>query len=101
MDPEDQISAEGLAAIATTAFERGLDEVAAEAEVLQWWRSLGTRPGLLQAAAAAIASQPQPIEETPREAAIRESLGGMPVTDQLVAALRARELLERLAAAEE
>ncbi|MBT1631492.1 hypothetical protein [Curtobacterium flaccumfaciens] len=101
MSNEQQVSAEGLAAIATTAFERGLDDGAAETEVLQWWRALGSPPGVLRAAVEAIATQPQPLEETTQEAALRESLGGTPVTDQLVAALRARELLERLATAEE
>lgn len=96
MTSEERITAEGLAALATTAFERGLETGDAEAELMHWWRSLGSPVGAFDAAAAAIRQQPQPLDESPRATALRESLGGTSVSDQLVAALRARELLENL-----
>lgn len=96
---DDQVAIDGIAAIATTRFEMGENAEQVEQSVLAHWEALG-RPDL-QASADAIARQPQPLQESAEETARREPfralLGVDSAEKQLVAALAARELLERLA----
>lgn len=97
---DDVAIAEGLAAIATTAFEMGQSQDDAERAVLTMWDRLLRPEGALQAAAAAIAQMPQPLsetaEQTMRREPMREQLGVTSATAQLEAMLAARDLLERL-----
>lgn len=99
MSTDDYAAADGLAAIATTGFEMGQSVEEVERTVLQHWEALG-RPDF-HTAAAAIARQPQPLEESAEETARREPfrtmLGVNSAEHELAAALAARELLERLA----
>ena len=97
-------AASGLAAIAITRFEMGDDVETAHGQVLSAWVSLGSPPGLFAAAAASIAGMPQPLLESASKSermdVIREAIGAASPSSQLEAMLRARELLERLAAEE-
>ena len=92
-------AASGLAAIAITRFEMGDDVETAHGQVLSAWVSLGSPPGLFAAAAASIAGMPQPLLESASKSE-REAIGAASPSSQLEAMLRARELLERLAAEE-
>ena len=92
----------GLAATAVVLAER--DEW--ESDALRYMREVsdqvGARsPQVFRAAAASIASMPFPpvetAEETERAEPMRRILGVQSVEDRLVAALRAREWLLRLA----
>lgn len=71
----------------------------AESAVLAYWNALG-RPSLAQAALA-VGTLAQPLDESAAERTRREGarqlLGVTSSEDQLVAALKARELLQRLA----
>ena len=100
-DSENPVIIEGLAAIASTAFEMGKDEASARADLITWWESLGRPAYVFQAAAAAMKDLPQPLNESAdtieRMRPTRESLGVTSADMSLVSALQGRELLERLA----
>lgn len=98
----ERVVIEGLAATAVTLAER--DE--RESTALAYLRDLsaqvgGGTPQVFRAAAAAITGMPQPplesAEETERARPLRRMLGVQDVEDQLMAALRGREWLLRLA----
>lgn len=95
------IIAEGLAAYATTYFEMGDAVDVVQTKLVAKWERLGSPVGAFRAAAAAVGEQPQPVvesaERTERGRGIREFLGVTSAETQLVAALRARELLGDLA----
>lgn len=100
-DRENRIIVEGLAVIAQTVFEMGADENQAREAVVEKWTQLGGAPGVFMAAANAMKDLPQPLvesaEKTERAREIREWLKVTSAEESLTAALRARELLERLA----
>jgi hypothetical protein len=97
MTSDEKQIAEGLAAIAVTLFEMGKSSAEAEQDVVAWWVRVGAPSGAFSAAAQEISRAPQPVDESPTQAALRESLGGTTTFDQLNAALCGRELLESLA----
>lgn len=101
MSDERRTVIEGLAAIATSLAEAGMPEPDAHAQLVAWIERLGVDAATVRAAAAEVARQPQPLEETAEETErarpIREMLGVTSAEDQLIAALRAREWLEQLA----
>lgn len=94
---------EGLAAYATGYAEMGMAAADAKVQLVELAaRFDAAAPRLFRLAAAAIAHQPQPLEEsadeTERRRPIEEMLGLTSAADQLAAALVAREWLEELAA---
>lgn len=101
-DEDHQVIAQGLAAFATTFFEMGDSAVNVRTKLVAYWASLGSPAGAFRAAATAVGGQPQPVVEsaevTERSRPIRELLGVVSAESQLVASLRARELLDDLAA---
>lgn len=95
------VIAEGLAAYATTYFEMGDAADVVRTKLIAQWKRLGSPAGAFRAAATTVTKQPQPLvesaETTERSRAIREYLGVTSAETQLVAALKARELLQDLA----
>jgi hypothetical protein len=101
-DEEHRGIVEGLAAIAVTAAEMGTTEEEARRQLALWLVRLEVQSsGVPREAAAAISSFPQPLDEPAerleRGRPIREMLGVPEPTQELEAALRAREWLDRLA----
>ena len=101
-DPHREAIAEGLAAWATTLAEMAAPEAVMDAKLEEVWRSLGAPQGSFAEAAASIATQPQPLNESAAErertSAIREMFQVASPESQLLAMLAGREALERLAA---
>ena len=92
----------GLAATAVTLAEHDEPEETSLRYLRDLTAQVGARsPEVFRAAAAAVTSMPlPPVEsaaETERARAMRRTLGVQPVEDQLVAALKGREWLLRLA----
>lgn len=102
-DADDRRIVEGLAATAVAAAEMGESDDAICAQLAAWLTTLRVDDpvAVVRAAAQAVGGMPQPISEsaaeTERARPIREMLGVQSADEQLVAALRARECLERLA----
>ncbi|HEV7949071.1 MAG TPA: hypothetical protein VGP24_04810 [Glaciihabitans sp.] len=100
-DSENPVIVEGLAAFAVSMFEMGKDDAGVRDEVIAWWNQFGRPAGLFRVAADAVKELPQPLSESPetieRMRPIREALGVTSADDSLTAALKGRELLERLA----
>jgi len=100
-DENGAITAEGLAAEATTWFEMGGAADVVRSKLVRRWEALGSPGGAFGAAAEAVSAQPQPIvesvEESERARPMRALVGVTEPEKQLLAALRARELLEDLA----
>jgi hypothetical protein len=98
----ERIIVDGLAAHAISGFEFGTPLEDTRAMLIAKWTQFGAPRGAFAAAAAAIAHFPQPVDETAEELEqarpIRNLLGVTSADDQLLAALRARELLGELAA---
>ena len=99
-----QSIASGLAAVAVTISEMGLkSDEEARAEILSWMAALEAPSAKLALDAAAEVSRlPQPPSMSTTRAERYErgmkALGGVTPSDQLAAALRAREWLEQIAA---
>ncbi|PYY56145.1 hypothetical protein DEJ17_11800 [Curtobacterium sp. MCSS17_011] len=100
MTPNDP-TAQGLATMASTGFEFGGDPEQVAHDVRAMWEQLGQPAGAFEAAARAIAVLPQrpevPIADQARRRAFERAIGINPVEVELVAAMSARELLERMA----
>lgn len=102
-DADDPGIVEGLAAIAITVAEMGGDDGEVRTQVLSMMARLRVDDPaqVLRAAARAVSQLPTPIEEsaddTERQREVRRLLGVTPAEDQLVAALRGRDVLEKLA----
>lgn len=92
--------AQGLAALATGFFEMGHSEAEVREKLLRQWTGLQEPGGLFAAAATEVGGQPQPLvesaEKTERMRDIRTMLGVQGAQEQLLAAMNARDLLERL-----
>ncbi|MBX3099568.1 MAG: hypothetical protein KF761_08310 [Salinibacterium sp.] len=97
---EDAIIVNGIGAYAVTFFEMGDSSDVVRQKLLSEWRRFGEPAGVFDAAAKAISGFPQPVlesvENTERKRAILEKLGAQGPEEQLVAALRAREVLGSL-----
>jgi len=100
MTPNDP-TAQGLATMASAGFEFGGDPDQVAHDVRTMWEQLGRPVGAFDAAARAIAVLPQrpevPIADQARRQAFERAVGINPVEVELVAAMSARELLERMA----
>lgn len=101
-DDEYRGIVEGLAAIAVTAAEMGATEEEARQQLVLWLIRVEVQSSnVLREAATAISSFPQPADEPAdrleRGRPIREMLGVPEPSEELEAAIRAREWLERLA----
>jgi hypothetical protein len=100
VSPKDPI-AQRLAVMASTGFELGGGADDVGRDVTAMWVDLGSPAGAFAAAAAAVALLPQrpeiPASEQARRTAFERLAGIGSVEQELVAALAARELLERLA----
>jgi hypothetical protein len=87
--------------MASTGFELGGSATEVAGDLTAMWVELGTPTGAFEAAAGAVAELPQrpeiPVSEQARRAAFERLAGINSVEQELVAALSARELLERLA----
>lgn len=98
---DHEFIAAGLAAYATTYFEMGDSVADVRMKLVAHWVSLGSPAGAFRDAATAVGEQPQPVvesaETTERSRPVRELLGVTSAEAQLVASLRARELLVGLA----
>lgn len=95
------VAANGLSAIAITLFEMGEPDEVVRAKVYGHWQVLRAPSSVFAAAASTVTTSPQPLEETAEKSARLEQsrgmLGAAQPQDQLVAMLKARELLEALA----
>lgn len=94
--------AELLSAFAISQFDMGVSPTTARDEVVKLWQyTFYAESGLFAAAAAAVATGPQPLvesaHETARLAPIRAALGAQTPEEGLVAMMAARELLAHLA----
>lgn len=101
-DSQDHVViAEGLAAYATTYLEMGDAADVVRTKLVDQWERLGSPAGVFRAAVRAVSDQPQPVLESAevadRNRVIRERLGVTSAETQLVASLRAREILVGLA----
>ena len=99
------VFAEGVAAFAIALVRTGTDEATSRHAILrQMSQSQVFVPGILRAAADAIKSFPQPLDETPEEIErtkpIRDLMGVPSAEQELLHSMAARELLERMAADE-
>jgi hypothetical protein len=99
---ERQVIVEGIAAYAVTYAEMGATEnEAVRMLVAHLLRLAGPDPTIIEDAARAVRSMPQPFDETPEEIErarpIREMFGLPTAEDELTAALQAREWLTGLA----
>lgn len=97
-----RVIVEGLGAMAVSLAETGEDEDTARRQLVGMMLQLHeTDVEVLREAAEAIASFPQPIDESAdeleRARPIREMLGVRSASEDLEASLRARDWLERLA----
>ncbi|WP_105034119.1 hypothetical protein [Cryobacterium aureum] len=94
------IIVDGLGAYAVTFFEMGDSREVARGKLLAEWQRFGEPVGVFHMAAKAIGEFPQPVLESvaasERKGLIREMLGAQSPEQQLVATLRAREVLEKL-----
>jgi len=100
-DDKITIISEGLAARAQTIFEMGGQSEDVRASLIEQWILHGKPPGIFLAAAEAMTSLPQPLiesaAETERALPIR-ALFEIPSAElSLVAALKGREVLQKLA----
>lgn len=102
-DAHDLRITEGLAAIAISVAEMGGSDEDIKAQVMSMIAALRVDDptAVLRAAAGAVARLPAPLEESSdkseRHRRVREMLGVKSAEEQLVASLRGREVLERMA----
>lgn len=101
-DDHRRVAVEGVAAVVVTSFEMGETEEQVRRGVLQWMQFTGyVDAAFLLEVAAAIGEQPQPVnwpvEDQERRDQIEQMLGVTSASDQLVALLRARELVTMMA----
>lgn len=101
-DEQRRVAAEGVAAASVTSVEMGKTDGETRRQVLLWMQHTGyTDAPFLLEVATAITRQPQPVnwpvegQETREQ--IERMLGVVSANDQLLAALRARELVTALA----
>lgn len=97
----ERIIIEGIAAAAVTLAEMGKSRPQFDEQITTLAASVGATAEQIRLAADEIARMPQPVDESAEERErgepIRQMLGVMPVEEQLVAELRAREWLQALA----
>jgi hypothetical protein len=94
--------AQGIAAIVTTQSEMGLTEDEVRRHVLGVMRDVGEDdPAILRDAAEEVTRQPMPpsnpLHQQEKREQVEKMLGLTSVSDQLAAALRAREWLQKWA----